>query len=258
MLDSILLYPIIALLIALVFAFIIFKITKKILKTVFLALSFIIVIGIILTAAGVFMTIDDVKDFQANFPKTPSTYLFEKDGKLLAGFKGMLAENPPPEMISQNQLAAYQSSFENKDLAAIKGESYKLFIISSSAFDSLESVPIGENEKMTKEQLLSLLDSQTPMDDYISIMFKTPLDKSQKDVMKEAMLQQLSAKDSAGFKGMVFFIALAASIQQQGPLFLFDSYREGRLTVYPETIIFKTIKVVPSFASNKLIEQIGG
>ena len=110
---------------------IIFKITKSILKAVFLAISALMIILFIFTA----LFVSDVKDFQEKNNQMPSLYLLEDQNTVIAGFSGISGEEFEPSYVTAEQLAAHQSSYEKEDLKQILGDNYKLFIITKQLAD---------------------------------------------------------------------------------------------------------------------------
>ena len=88
---------------------IIFRITKKVVKTIFFVISIASIVFIIFNV----MIFADVNDFRNNYPTQESTYVLEKDGKLLAGARVVMGDGPKPGAFTKQELIDYQTAYEN-------------------------------------------------------------------------------------------------------------------------------------------------
>jgi len=219
-------------------ALMVFKVTKSILKAVFLAVSVILLIVII----GGYFVVSDANDFREKFPSQPSIYLLKDDEKIIAGFSGILEENFTPSPALEEQINSYQYDYEQKNLNKILGENYKLFIMNKSAFDFVNEVSAGE-KPLAKQEIFDLLDSSMPINDYLS---KQGIPDSQKSKARQDLLAQMNIKDDTEFKGILFGLLYATAMSKEGPLFMFDQVRNENMIVYPETAMFKLLKQIPS------------
>lgn len=217
----------------------------KIVKTIFFVSS---VITAILIIFGVFI-FKDVNDFRNNYPTKPSIYVLEKDDELISGLQVLLGEEPKPEPINQEQLSNYQAAYDNDNLAEIKGDNYKLFIFKSTAFDTINTIKVSEETELTREEMFSLLESETPASDYIELVVGTT---TQTENLRKQMFANLEIQEETEYKGILFFTLFGSAVDQQGPLFIFDQYKKNNIIIYPETMMFKIIKSAPQ----SLIEKI--
>lgn len=229
---------------------IIFKITKKVVKTIFFVSS---IFTAVIIVSSIFL-FADVNDFRSNYPTQESAYVLEKDGKLIAGLRVVMQEEPKPDFFTREELNTYQTAYENNNLDTIKGDSYKLFIFKSEAFDTLDTIQVSDTTEFTKQQMFSLLESETPGDDYIDLVVG---ETSQKQSIKNQMFASLDITEDTEYKGTLFFILFGSAITQQGPLFIFEQYQEENIIIYPQTILFKAIKYVPMSLLNKVIQVAG-
>lgn len=232
-------------------AVIIIKLTKKVLKAIFLIAS---LAAAILIISGFFI-IADVKDFKDNFPNQPSLYLFEDKNTLLAGMSVVFGEEEPkPIFITKEQLTSFQASFEKNNLQAIIGNNYKLFILSSNAFKDIDKVKSGDIE-LSRQEILTLLSSETPLDNFILAQIGEAAPEQQREIYKQKLKQEAGIETDAQFKGVLFMLLFGTAMEKQGPLFLFNQYKQGNIIIYPETTLFKLLKIIPSPLLEKAIIQ---
>jgi len=56
---------------------------------------------------------------------------------------------------------------------------------------------------------------------------------------------------------MMLGLLIAGVSEQQGPTFIIDEYRTGRIDVYPETMLFKFLNYVPESAIERVRSRVG-
>ncbi|MBW2977239.1 hypothetical protein KY331_00175 [Candidatus Woesearchaeota archaeon] len=242
---------IITIIVVLIIILAIFKIFKSVFKTIFLIST---LFGIVML---VFMIIlyQDVADFKTNFPTSEKLFLLEREGGLIAGFSGVLGEEEQPNFVPSAELNSYQISFEADDLEPIKGNYYKLFIVVSETFDEITSIEFGE-EQLSKNFVFDLLDSQTSIDDYASYYAQSQgISTAAIGEVKSQMRSQFSS--DAEFKGALFATLFSAKTQEDR-LFLFKEYKKDNILIYPETMLFRTIKKIPLIFMQRFVKVENG
>ena len=141
-------------------AIVIFKFVKSVTKAIFLVSSLVALIIIIFAA----FLIIDIKDFKDNFSTKPNLFVFEKNGRIVAAMGGVLGEQEgTPDKISNQELNSINSNFQNNDMESALGNNYKMFMIKEAVFDSIDSVKLGEDSTLSKQQVMALLESETPI-----------------------------------------------------------------------------------------------
>jgi len=229
----------------------IIKFVKTILKVIIATFSLCIIMIMI---AGVII-FADIQSFNSQYPTKQSLYIMEYPmGNVAAGFYGVLgADANKIHPISRDQIILYQPKFKNNDLGAIIGNNYKLFIIKLASFDSLETIRIGEDISITKEQLLSLISSEKPIDDFVVIMMGKDSSENQRNAYKDALLSNLKISTDAEFKGLLFLNAVGNISKNNGLFYLLTEFKKGNIIIYPQTILFDFISVMPVEWFEKLI-----
>ncbi len=235
---------IIGIILFIVLAVLILKFIKNVVKAIALIISILILLLII----GTYFVYSDINDFKQNFPTTPSLYLLEKNDQIVAGIYGVFSEEELPSLASEEQLTSYQNSFQENNLADIKGDYYKLFIINANAFDSITEIKT-DDITLSKERIFNLLDSSTPVDDFLAL-------KNIPQEQRDEALASLNVKDDAEFKSLLFAVLFSTSTKEQGHLFIFTQYKQGNIIIYQKSTIFMLIKEVPLSLLNKLLLKI--
>jgi hypothetical protein len=236
---------IIWLVLIIIIGLVIWKVTKSIMKAVFLAISAGVLILIIFGG----LVIADAKDFKENFPTQPSLYLYEVDNKFISGFAGVIGEEFTPSFISKENLDSYDAD----DLESVLASNYKLFIVKEQALDTVETVGKDEDIVLTKQEVDDLLASDSPIDDYIVLQLGD-ISESQKALARKQVNEGMKIESDAEFRGFLFATLFSTAVEQEGPLFVFDQYKEGNIIVYKETALFKFMKKMPVSLVSKFVK----
>ncbi|MEE9525568.1 MAG: hypothetical protein V3V78_03105 [Candidatus Woesearchaeota archaeon] len=234
---------IIGIIILAVIGLIVFKITKSIFKAIFLA-STILAITIALIS---FLVVSDATEFTEKSKAIPSIYLLEEDGIILAGFSGtFMNESSQPTFVSGDALGPY----EENDLDELLGENYKLYLVKKQAFDLIDTID-GGNLLLSKEEVFTLIDSETPLDDYI-IAQVGAVSASQLAAFRKDMFRDMNIENDDGFRGVLFAAMLTTGFKE--PIWLFDQIKQKNIIIYKETPMFKLIKFAPTSYLKKLMK----
>lgn len=242
---------IIGIVLFIIVSLIIIKVVKTFAKAMFLISSLVLFILIIV---GV-ITLSDVGDFKKSFSNQTSLYILEKDDIIIAGFNGEFSNNQSPILETDHSLESINGYYINGDISSIKGDHYKLFIIDLISLEIVKTIDTGEVE-LTFGQVSKLLSSDTPIDDYIKISSDQDLSGFQKNYIKENLMKTSNIEDESQFKGILFGMLFQTATEKQGS-FLFKQYKKGNIIVYPETAMFKLVKLVPSFLLDFFVTEQG-
>ncbi len=224
-----------------VIGIVMFKITKSILKTMFLIFSAVFLIVLILG----FFVVSDAMDFNENFRAQPSLFLLGDSERLTAGFSGIPSGESQFTFLSEERLGPYNES----NLGNILQNNYKLFLIKREAFDSVDEIEIS-NINTTKQEIFNIIDSETPVYDYLKLQ-PEKIHESVLPQAKEDFLSQMDIETETEFKGIM--LATLFSKTMENPLFLFSQYQKENIVIYPETAMFKFIKKMPLSLVDNLI-----
>ena len=217
-------------------AIIIFKIVKTILKTILIVL----ILGLLLTAIFGFFSYKDVIDLKENFESKSKLMFLRDDGNLIAGF-GMKGFEEEPDVLTISQVIEYQNSFKKKDYKKMLGDNYKMFIFDMKAFDFDDKELDFVGKKVSKNILYSVLESNDPIALYKS---KTNVDPASYDI-----------NDPVELKSKVFAVLFSEAIEKKGQLFIFSEYKKKNIIIYPETALFKFIKLIPTSFIQNIFEK---
>jgi|TARA_B100001971_G_scaffold101662_1_gene93729 energy-coupling factor transporter transmembrane protein EcfT len=176
-------------------------------KKVFKLLFYVGIIIFLLIAANTYFIYEDVMDLKENFAILEKKVLLVDDKEVVTG----LLLNEETNFLTNEQLEDYSSYLRNEDYEKILGDSYKLMIFDLDIILNLDEIEIWD-EIVTNDYVISAL-------------------KSDVDSMEKASL---------------FGVVLANNIlSSKNPLFFFSEFKKGNIMVYPETALFKTVKIIP-------------
>ncbi len=227
---------IITIIIFIVAAIIIFKIVKTILKTILIVL----ILSFLLTAIFGFFTYNDAVELKDNLETESKIMLLQDNEKIVSGF--IVAEfEEEAEFLTISQITEYQNSFKKEDYKKMLGDNYKMFIIDIKAFDFDNEELDFIGKKVSKNILYSVLKSNDPITLYKS---KTNVDPAIYGI-----------RDHVEFKSQVFAILFSEAIEKRGQFFIFNEYKEKNIIVYPETAVFKFIKIIPTSFIKNMFEK---
>lgn len=216
-------------------AFLFYKLTKAVIKTIIL----VIVAALLMLLIFGFLVVRDVNDLRANLPVKDSLILLEHQGQPVAGLAGPFMAEEQPEFISEEQL--------NQIKAEGFGEAYyKVFLVKSSAFDEITEINFDE-QILTKEYVFSVLESEDPLDQLISERLRQEGMAATPEVMAAARAEMAKqgAKTDTDARNIMFGLLMASGIEKKGPLFIIEEFKDGQVEITPETVAFKLIKILP-------------
>ena len=227
---------IITIIIFIVAVIIIFKIVKTILKTILI----ILILSFLVTAIFGFFTYKDSVELNDNLENQPKLMLLQDNEKIIAGFVATDSEEEA-EFLTISQVAEYQNNFKKKDYKKMLNNNQKMFIINLKAFDLVDEKVNFNGKELSKNFLYSVLKSNDPISLYKS---ETSMDSA---------LNEIS--DPVEFKSNIFAFLFNEAIEKRGQLFIFSEYKKKNIIVYPETAVFKFIKLIPTAFVNKMFEE---
>ncbi len=199
-----------------------------------------------------FMLQLDTANFQENFADAEKTILLNDNGKITAGFIGVLKPESPPKFLSQATIEEYNQYFQRGELNKLKGDSFKLMIVKRPAFDFLGYIEFG-GEDINLEDVFPIINSADPISIYADRVVAAGIKNNDilpeyKDKAKEQYLGEITEQiGGAGeLKGSLFGVLISDATKEKGPLFLLEAYGNGHMDVHEETFMFKVIKIIPT------------
>lgn len=190
---------------------------------------------------GVVWMITDVNDVRAHFLQDDKLFLLEIDGTLAAGF--VLGGDGAPEPIAN--LSRMRTWYP--DLNAIKGTAYKVIVVDWLAVARTLKV---DGLTATDAELRDALLSDTPK----RLLINKLADQHGKDavpLIRQQVDQDYPTQDV--FRSQVF-VRLAEPVLAEPKNFL-AQLKFGTVHVWPETVTFKILKLLPEGLSATLLPQ---
>lgn len=227
---------IITIIIFVVVSIVILKIVTKLIK----AILMILIIAFLITSIFGFFTYQDAVELKDNLETKPKLMLLQDNEKIIAGFVTADFEKEP-EFLTISQITEYQNNFKKDDYKKMLGDNYKMFIIDLKAFDIVDEQVNFNGKKASKNSLYSMLKSNDPFSLYKS---ETGIDPA-----------LMGISDPVEFKANIFGILFSEAIDKRGTLFIFNEYKKKNVIIYPETAVFKFIKIIPTSFIKNLLEK---
>ncbi len=200
-------------------AIVIFKIAKSILQGVLLVSA---VLAVILAVVAV-VVVKDAIDFQHNFQSGSKLLLFsENNGTMIDS--GLLAKgNESIQPLSEAAIKQLNAEFGRKDYVAMRGDNFKLIVL-------------------RKEPIIASMPEV--------------LDLDGSNLSREMVMLQLragSVEQRAQLLSALFALQLRSN-----PLVIISGYKSGDIIIYPETPVFKVVRILPGSLFSKVSEKLLG
>jgi len=220
--------------------------TKSVRRTLFyLALILVVVTSIV----GVFMFLDALK-FKQHFASDEKLFLLEENGKLLTGFSGTLFdESTDITFLTEESLNNFQTYYSNQEYEKILGNKYKVFIFKLDIFSNVSYLETDYGT-FDREFIFGLLRTVNPLDMFLEETQGTSnLPRDAKNNMLDAFNGQI------GLKGLFFGGLFATAIQEEGVMFIIREFQPGNIIIYPETVMFKFLKILPYAIIKDIVDK---
>jgi len=225
----------------------------KLIKKVFLALIAFIFVMLIVTAIFGFLVYRDVADLRTNFVDSEKKVFIADDERMLVGFSTDTFSGDSTFTFSWEELQTYNSYYNEKDYSSILGSAYKIFIWRLDSFEGLdEEVETSKGDRISKQSAVNVLTADDAKQAYVDEgLFDRDLESNAEMQhlvnSNENFRQQVidETVDSDEKRIEMFIILTAASLNEKGPLFIVEQYKEGNIIIYPETMSFKVLKAIP-------------
>jgi|TARA_B100001964_G_C14185010_1_gene578204 hypothetical protein len=175
----------------------------------FKLLFYIGIIIFLLLAANLFFIYQDFNDLKENFGVSEKKVILVEGNEVLTG----LMLNGDTKLMTNEQLDDYSSYLRDNDYESILGDSYKLMVFDVDIISNLDNEIELEGKIIAQDDAVAMLKSKNT---------------------------------NAGEKAELFSTILADEIlSSKSPLFFFSEFKDDNIVIYPETALFKTIKIIP-------------
>jgi len=177
-------------------------------KKLFKLMFYAGVIILLLMAANAYFIYRDFMDLRENFGQSSKEAMLVDGSKVITG---IVLEGGSFETLSDQQLDEISSGLKNKNYEEILGDNYKLMILDADIVDDLDNEVEVLGQTMSQKEIKKTLESGSSSE-------------------KAALFAALLSKEI---------------IANKNPLFFFSQFKDGNILIYPETALFKTVKLVP-------------
>lgn len=231
------------------------KFAKGVIKTVF----FISLILTVVLAGFGFLVLKDAVEFKAAVESDKMMFLAYSGEDILTGvvtYNGMSNFT----IVNESDINAFDLCFKDNDYGCITKSVYKTFIIDIASLKDSGDIELPNDEiqrKIPAEMMVEILNSSDPKEVFVDYLLLTADDisKSMPRLYYEKQMQNLGSDYE--FKGRAFIFLFSAALAQEGPLMIISEYKKGNVIVYPETIMFKILKFIPTGYISNIWESKG-
>jgi len=177
-------------------------------KRLFKFLFYVGIIIFLLLSVNLLFIYQDFKDLRENFVVLEKKVILKDGNEIITG----LMLNEDTRLINNEQLNDYSLNLEDNEYDKILDNSYKLLVFDVDIISKLDAEIEHENKIITG---------------YDAVL-----------ILKNSENQEEKAE--------LFSLILANEIlSSKNPLFFFSEFKKGNIIIYPETALFKTIKIIP-------------
>ena len=177
-------------------------------KKLFKLMFYAGVIIFLLMAANAYFIYQDFTDLRENFGLSSKEVLLVDGSEVITG---IILKGDDFEAISNQQLDEISPELKNENYEEILGDNYKLMILDADIVEDLGSEVDVLGQAMSQEEIKKTLESGS---------------SSEKAALFAALLSE-------------------EIIANKNPLFFFSQFKDENIIIYPETALFKTVKLVP-------------
>ena len=177
-------------------------------KKLFKLMFYIGIIILLLMAANAYFIYRDFMDLKENFGPLSKEVLLVDGSEVITG---IVLKGDSFETLSNQQLNEISSRLKNKDYKGILGDNYKLMILDANIVGDLDNEVEVFGQTISQEEIKKILESGS---------------SSEKAALFAALLSE-------------------EIIANKNPLFFFSQFKDGNIIIYPETALFKTVKIIP-------------
>ena len=235
--------------------------TGSIAKTWFFSSLFILFCLILISV----LIIIDIRDMKNKFPISSNLLIVTDSSDVLLGIEissleGLVQNKESPKLLDGASLSKIAFLYNNKEFNKIKNSHYKVIFIDISTFQKglLKKISLGEFNtgfnllpKISVNYSLSLLKSKDPLQIFLKdFVPATIMGISTVDVIPKEL------KKPESLKFILFSLIFQQEVSDHGPLFIIENFKADKIQIYPETITFKTVKLIPMSMYEKVYKKI--
>ncbi|MCP3686441.1 MAG: hypothetical protein GY861_27705 [bacterium] len=202
---------------------ILFKILKNLVRAIFLVTA---VFTILLILSGLLVFIDSA-DFKKN-AASDKLVMAAEGNRVLSGF---ILRGQTPILLSDEESKMYSLQYANDELKKMRGTNYKVYVFEIAALEALEkNAFIVEDRNLPKSTIISVLKANDPFPEAASAL------DFDEDVLRQSY-------EVTGIKAIFFAPLVQEALNVES---LAKGLKDDTITVYPETMMFKALRILPS------------
>jgi len=203
----------------------------------------LLLIGVIGSVLFGYMLYKDANDFKDNFANGTNLFIVKDTVNGTTTFLSGVAVNGLDKSytpLPKSNLSAIYNLYKDGKLSDPGLQYYKIFVIDLKAFDSVKSFNISDqNIDLDSSEIREVMLSDSARDKIAEI---TALKNNES---KNVVLSELKLSDEE-IKAYILSYYLASSLDPKNLLGFISQLKDGNIEVYPETMLFKAIKYIPS------------
>ncbi|MBI2135834.1 hypothetical protein HYU06_02065 [Candidatus Woesearchaeota archaeon] len=266
-----------------------FKIFRTILKVFFI----VNIVLFAVTAIYGYLLYKDFIDLKENFPTQEKLFLLQDGKQYIAGFtmtelsmgddkrnedgselqSNGKSSGDSPQLPTKPLSKEILASYSGKKLSEILEDRYKIIIINVDMFKKLKRISLQPGLEFTGNELVTLIKKDNSFEKFAEVMAQEQLKKqgvsskslgsgldAEKLQFTDMIKKSFNIKDEESFDSLLLIFMVMGTFQEKGPLFLVEQFKTDNIAIYPNTIIFKSIKLIPEsafeYASKKLVGNV--
>lgn len=200
-------------------AIIVFVLVKTAAKLVASLISMVFFVTFLVAGVTAVWLYLDSLDYKEKFEVEDKLFLLSDGSDILTGTVISRFDSIELKHVPADTLDSYESKLKEEKFNEVAGEYWKLYIIDVSAFEDIEDAEIGKIT-LSKEE-------------YTGIIYGTDYSP-----IESTTLERENA-------GAAVFISLLNEASQKDPLFIFEAFKNGKVIIYPESMMLQTIRYIP-------------
>jgi hypothetical protein len=253
----------------LILAIVVLIVTFILIKGILKAIMISIFIILLLTAAFTFFVVKDALDLKENFMGKEKLMVLKENETVLAAFSFKSIsekDNLSINALKNEKFKVIERAIKSDNFSGLNENYYKVFVFDYSAFNnSLAngiSFPIEKKElSLDRDEIKSILDSNEPLSrifpklaDANNINLQMLSDLQRADAIN-TLMKKIGISSEEQFKSSVFALMIADLVKERGTPEIISKLKNKEIFVYPNTIIFKALRLIPQSLLTKMSKK---
>ncbi|MFH1917383.1 MAG: hypothetical protein ABIJ21_09050 [Nanoarchaeota archaeon] len=233
--------------IAFIVVLVVLGVALKKLKDFLKVIVLVFIIFSIITLALSILIIMDAKEFQQRINDTSKKYILLEDDRLIAA---MGIGNAEPTYYGSEDIERFQAYYTEGTYEKIRQNDYKIFFFDMLSFQETMKSPLdlpGLNIALDEAELVTFMNSENGVEVISNKLYAGISAEAREQITYEDFHNELLGRIGSVevFKAKVLDLLLDKAMSDDYLGFLKDGIRKGNIRIYPQTIMFSTIKLAP-------------